>query len=188
MVISDWISQYKVCVVEAIEEAGGKGTKALKICHVNIGDNDFITVVTAAPNVRLHSRLVVAPVGATVLDDSGAPLTITKTNVGGVVSAGMFCDSKMLAWDSGGSLGIAAQITDPSIPLGTAPPSSKPRPAHENVATTLPDSDIVGLYAKKLSKAEKKQLNDDKKKARKAAKEAKAKAPAAANANETNKR
>ena len=181
MVISDWISQYKVCVVEAIEEAGGKGTKTLKICQVNIGDSagGLITVVTAAPNVRLHSRLVVAPVGATVLDASGAPLTITKTNVGGVVSAGMFCDSKMLAWDSGGSLGIAAQITDLSIPLGSAPPSSKPRPAHENVATKLPDSEIAGLYAKKLTKEEKKQLNDDKKKARKAAKEAKAQAAAA---------
>jgi tRNA-binding EMAP/Myf-like protein len=175
MVVSDWISKYKVGVVESIEESGGKGTKALKICQVDIGlDNgNLITVVTTAPNVRLKSRLAVAPIGSTVLSPSGENegLLITKTSIGGVMSEGMFCDSTMLAWD-GGSNGIAAQI-DSAIPIGDAPPGKKPRPKHEKITTELAESEVEGLFKKKLTKDEKKKLNDEKKKLRKAAKEAK---------------
>ena len=175
MVVSDWISKYKVGVVESIVESGGKGTKALKICQVDIGlDTGLITVVTTAPNVRLHSRLAVAPIGSTVLSPTGENegLLITKTSIGGVMSEGMFCDSTMLAWD-GGSFGIAAQI-DVAIPIGDPPPGKKPRPKHEVKVTELAESNVEGLFKKKLSKEEKKKLNDEKKKLRKAAKEEKA--------------
>jgi tRNA-binding EMAP/Myf-like protein len=172
MVVSDWISKYKVGVVESIVESGGKGTKALKICQVDIGLDNLITVVTSAPNVRLHSRLAVAPIGSTVLSPSGENegLLITKTSIGGVMSEGMFCDSTMLAWD-GGSYGIAAQI-DVAIPIGDPPPGKKPRPKHEVNTTELAESNVEGLFKKKLTKDEKKKLNDEKKKLRKAAKEA----------------
>ena len=175
MVVSDWISKYKVGVVESMVESGGKGTKALKVCRVDIGNGDsqdqLITVVTSAPNVRLKSRLAVAVIGSTVLGPTGEGVLITKTSVGGVQSEGMFCDSKMLAWD-GGSTGIAAQI-DESVPLGAQPPSHKPRPNNVKATTELPESTVEGLFKKKLTKEEKKKINDEKKKARKAAKEAK---------------
>jgi tRNA-binding EMAP/Myf-like protein len=172
MAVHQWISEYRVGVVESMQESGGKGTKALKICMVDIGDaGNLITVVTSASNVRVKSRLAVAPVGSTVLTLEGEGLLITKTSVSGVMSEGMFCDSKMLGW-VGGSEGIAAQI-DESVPVGAPPPLNKPRPKHEKVETTLEESEVKGLFEKKLTKEEKKKLAEEKKKARKAAKEAK---------------
>ena len=52
------VSEYKVGIVLTLENCGhGGGGKALKACNVNIGDSDNpITVVTAAPNVRVGSR------------------------------------------------------------------------------------------------------------------------------------
>jgi tRNA-binding EMAP/Myf-like protein len=175
MAVHQWISDYRVGVVESIEESGGKGTKALKICQVDIGADDgkLVTVVTSAPNVRAQSRLAVAPVGSTVLMPSGEGMLISKTSVGGVMSEGMFCDARMLAW-AGGTEKIAAQI-DPSVPVGAPPPLNKPRPQHETVETELPESQVEGLFAKKLTKEEKKKVAEEKKKARKAAKEAKQK-------------
>jgi tRNA-binding EMAP/Myf-like protein len=173
MAVHQWIADYRVGVVESIQESGGKGTKALKICQVDIGasDGNLITVVTSAPNVRDKSRLAVAPIGSTVLATSGEGMLITKTSVGGVMSEGMFCDARMLAW-AGGTENIAAQI-DPSVAIGAAPPLNKPRPQHDKVETALPESEVKGLFEKKLTKEEKKKLADEKKKARKAAKEAK---------------
>ena len=84
------------------------------------------------------------------------------------MSDGMFCDSRMLGWSGGGS-GVAAQLPD-SYDIGSAPPSSKPRPKEEE---TTPDVQVQGLFEKKLSKEEKKRLAEEKRKARKAAKEAK---------------
>jgi tRNA-binding EMAP/Myf-like protein len=171
MVVYDWISAYKVGLVESLEESGGKGTKALKICQVNIGGEDTIQVVTSAPNVRLESRLAVAPIGSTVLGSNGEGMKVTKTSVGGVTSEGIFCDSRMLEWE-GGSVGIAAQM-DKALALGSQPPSHKPRPENAVTTTELPESTVEGLFKKKLSKEEKKKINDEKKRARKAAKEAK---------------
>lgn len=172
----DWISSYKVGVVESLEESGGKGTKAMKICQFNIGGEDCIQVVTVAPNVRLGSRLAVAPIGTTVLGDNGEGMTVQKTSVGGHTSEGIFCDSRMLGWD-GGSMGIASQM-DASLELGSPPPSKKPRPGGAVTTTELPESNVEGLFQKKLTKEEKKKLAEERKKARKAAKEAKAAAAA----------
>mmetsp|Transcript_19216 Transcript_19216/g.53530 ORF Transcript_19216/g.53530 Transcript_19216/m.53530 type:complete len:181 (-) Transcript_19216:318-860(-) len=174
MPVSDWISSYKVGKVESLKESGGKGTKALKICQVDVGDNgQTIPVVTVAPNVRLGSRLAVAPVGSTVLDASGEPMEVRKTTVGGGhVSEGIFCDSRMLAWE-GGSVGIAVQMDD-SLPLGSPPPGTKPRPKGDPTTTTeLPESNVEGLFKKKLTKEEKKKIAEERKAARKAKKAAK---------------
>lgn len=170
MSVSDWISEYKVGVVESLEESGGKGTKALKICQVNIGDAT-IQVVTSASNVRLESRVAIAPVGSTVLGSDGEGMAVTKSTVGGHTSEGIFCDSRMLGWQ-GGSQGIAAQM-DSALPLGSAPPSTKPRPGGAAQSSELPESNVEGLFKKKLTKEEKKKLAEEKRKARKAAKEAK---------------
>eukprot|EP00535_Pseudo-nitzschia_heimii_P005397 CAMPEP_0197182698 /NCGR_PEP_ID=MMETSP1423-20130617/6568_1 /TAXON_ID=476441 /ORGANISM="Pseudo-nitzschia heimii, Strain UNC1101" /LENGTH=185 /DNA_ID=CAMNT_0042633155 /DNA_START=39 /DNA_END=596 /DNA_ORIENTATION=+ len=175
MAVSDWIADYKVGIVESLEESGGKGTKALKVCKVDVGgDGDLLQVVTSAPNVRPASRIVVAPVGSTVLGSDGEGLTVAKTTVGGHVSEGMFCDSRMLGWE-GGSVGIAARMDD-SLPLGSPPPSKKPRPGGGGGGSggeALPESTVEGLFKKKPTKEEKKRLAEEKRKARKAAKEAK---------------
>lgn len=95
---------------------------------------------------------------------------VQKTSVGGVLSEGMFCDSKMLGWP-GGAEGIAAQMPA-SLALGTVPPSTKPG-AHRPAEEGPPPSQVEGLFEKKLTKEEKKKLAEEKKKARKAAKDAK---------------
>jgi len=172
-IVSNWISKYKVGVVESVEETGGKGAKKMKICKVNVGlkNGVLITVVTSAPNVRISSRLAVAPIGSTILGPTNEGVLVTKTSVAGVMSEGIFLDARMLAWD-GGTVGIAAQV-DESIAIGDPPPNFKPRPLNATDITELPESKIIGLFEKKLSKAEKKKISEEKKKARKAAKEAK---------------
>uniref|UniRef100_A0A7S4AT77 tRNA-binding domain-containing protein n=1 Tax=Pseudo-nitzschia australis TaxID=44445 RepID=A0A7S4AT77_9STRA len=183
MSVSDWISSYKVGKVESLEETGGKGTKALKICKVDVGvtgdddGDDIIQVVTSAPNVRLGTRLAVAPIGSFMLDDSGGdePILVKKTTVGGHLSQGIFCDSRMLGWE-GGSVGITAQM-DESLALGSPPPGTKPRPKGMNKNTTADElaesSNVEGLFKKKLTKEEKKKLAEERKKARKAKKASK---------------
>ena len=127
--------------------------------------------VVAANNT---SRIAIAPVGSTIIDDSGEELTLKKTPVGGVPSEGMFCDAKMLGWGSGAD-GIAAQVPDSYEP-GTAPPTTKPgAPKSGQAESTIPAVEVKGLFEKKLSKEEKKKLAEEKRNARKAAKEAKKK-------------
>jgi len=164
------ISLYKVGVVLAVKPCPSKG-KPLKACEINIGnEQDPITVVTSASNVREGSRVAVAPVGSTVIDESGSEITIAKTSVGGVMSEGMLCDSLMLGW-AGGAAGLAVQIPE-SIEIGASPPNEKPRVNFEQSEPVLPAADVKPLFEKKLTKEEKKKLAEEKRKAKKAAKEA----------------
>jgi tRNA-binding EMAP/Myf-like protein len=52
------VSQYKVGKVVEVTEKAPKGSKPLKVCRVDIGQADEITVVTSATNVRVGSRSV----------------------------------------------------------------------------------------------------------------------------------
>lgn len=96
-----------VCEVTSIEPVVGKAK--LRKLTVNIGDgSEGVTVVTNAPNVREGTRTVLATVG-TEVEVEGEAVQVTKSNVGGVVSEGMICDSVMLGW-TGGAAGIAVQV------------------------------------------------------------------------------
>lgn len=167
------LSLYQVCQVTSLEECGkNRDGKVMRACRVDVGESgvgELLTVVTVA-NVKVGDRLVVAPVGSIVELDSGEELTIKKTPVSGVMSEGMFCDSKMLGW-TGGAQGVAVQIPD-NIALGSEPPSSKPRPG--GAAPVEPEAaKVEGLFSPKMSKEEKKKIAEEKRKAKKAAKEAK---------------
>ena len=123
-------------------------------------------------NKHPSNRIVVAPIGSTIIDDEGEELTLKKTSVGGIPSEGMFCDAKMLGWGSG-AVGIAAQVPDSYEP-GMSPPQTKPgAPKTGGGEATIPAVEVKGLFEKKLTKEEKKKLAEEKRKARKAAKEAK---------------
>jgi len=172
-------SKYKVGVVLSIEELPKKGGKPLRSCKVDLG-NETICVVTSAANVRDHSRIVVAPVGSSVLDDSGEEIEIKKTSVGGVMSEGMLCDSHMLGW-KGGARGVAATVPE-SFALGSQPPDEKPRPKGVSGSDDgPPPADLPGLFQKKvkLSKEEKKKAAEERKARLKAKKAAEAAVPAA---------
>ncbi len=165
-------SQYRVGIVLSAENKGAAGQRPLKVCSVDIGSDDGvpISVVTSAANVREGSRVVVAPVGSTIIDDAGDEMSIKKTTVGGHVSEGMFCDASMLGWGTGSS-GVAAQVPE-SCGVGTSPPTTKPG------APTLTSSEeegqpaavVGGLFERKPTKEEKKKLAEEKRKAKKAAK------------------
>mmetsp|Transcript_27813 Transcript_27813/g.50539 ORF Transcript_27813/g.50539 Transcript_27813/m.50539 type:complete len:113 (-) Transcript_27813:810-1148(-) len=103
------------------------------------------------------------------MDEEGELREVKKAAVGGVISEGMFCDSRMLGWISGGH-GVAAQVPS-SFELGSAPPASKPRAEELIKASTEPEAEVKGLFEKKLTKEEKKRLAEEKRQARRAAKE-----------------
>jgi len=162
-------SQYKVGIVEDVQQLSGK----LRICRVNIGQDDLITVVTSSTNVRQGSRAAVATVGCTFLDD-GISQTVRKQSIGGVLSEGIFCDSYMLGW-TGGARGVVAQIPE-EFELGTAPPISKPRKIDEaSINVMEPTTAVVGLFEKKLSKEMRKKLAEERRNSRKALKSSKIK-------------
>jgi tRNA-binding EMAP/Myf-like protein len=169
------ISEYRVGVVLSVENSEVKGGKGVKICSIDVGDPSHqpLTVVTTAPNVREGSRVAVAPVGSTVITEQGEELKIQKIVVGGTMSEGMLCDSRMLGW-TGGAAGIAVQIPE-SIAIGSPPPTIKPRPSDgKECGGDVPTGPVTeGLFAPKLSKEEKKKLAAEKRAAKLAAKEAK---------------
>ena len=93
----------------------------LKKCEVQVGPSESTTVtVVTNSNVSEGQLVVVAGVGAQIGEE-----TIKKTNVGGVISMGMICDTPMLGW-VGGAAGLPAQIP-PTFTPGMKPPSSRPR-------------------------------------------------------------
>ena len=113
---------YVVGVVLTCDAVAGKDR--LKVVTVDIGDSTILTIATNAPNIREGTRTCVAIIGTTI-EIAGAGEIVKKTNVGGILSEGMICDSVMLGW-AGGAAGLAVQIP-PSFPLGAAAPTSKPR-------------------------------------------------------------
>eukprot|EP01064_Diplonema_japonicum_P015439 TRINITY_DN23167_c0_g1_i1.p1 TRINITY_DN23167_c0_g1~~TRINITY_DN23167_c0_g1_i1.p1 ORF type:complete len:149 (+),score=38.61 TRINITY_DN23167_c0_g1_i1:43-489(+) len=112
---------YKVGLVKECTEI--PKTQKLKQIVVDIGDEE-VQVVTNAPNVKEGLLTVIATIGASVEVD-GEPVIIKKTTVGGKPSCGMVCNGPMLGW-TGGDAKQAATIPE-GTPLGTAPPSSRPR-------------------------------------------------------------
>jgi len=162
------VSRFKIGLIQSVDECGScrKGGKALKACTVDIGESSPITVVTSA-TIRVGSRIIVAPTGSIFIDEEGESIEVTKASVGGVISEGMLCDSRMLGW-SGGGKGVAVQIPD-EFKIGSSPPASKPRPKLDE-SLEIPESSISGLYKKKLTKEEKKKKAEEKRKSRRAAK------------------
>lgn len=119
----DRYAGYKVALVTACEEVPGK---KLRVVTLDVGPGaQPLRVVTAAVNVGVGSRVVVATVGARVPDGSGDTVPVKKASVGGVVSEGMLCDGPMLGWTGGGA-GAAALLPETFSP-GSRPPDKRPR-------------------------------------------------------------
>eukprot|EP00039_Didymoeca_costata_P029787 m.26386 g.26386 ORF g.26386 m.26386 type:complete len:194 (-) comp7790_c0_seq3:33-614(-) len=192
--MSDELAGYVAGLVLECEDVPKKDK--LKQLTVDIGKDESVTIVTNAPNVKqgylcfllrvscyiffyflYRVRVVVATVGAQLKDGE----TVKKATVGGVPSEGMLCDSPMLGWVGGGA-GAAALLPESYVP-GSAPPTSRPRldgKGEEGEDGSAPVAKPTGpgvdaLFAKKLTKEEKKALAA-KKKAERAAKKAAAEA------------
>ena len=63
----------------------------LKVCEVNVSDDDLLTIVCGAPNVKKNILVPIAKVGSNL-----GEFEIKKTKIRGVVSQGMICSEKEL--------------------------------------------------------------------------------------------
>jgi len=160
----------KVISCESIENKD-----LLKICSLDIGrDREQIKVVTNAKNVRKDLLVAVCLCGYR---------DVRKMSVGGVISEGMLADAPMLRWKSG-SHGLAAVLPDDRtkpvfFKAGDFVPRQRPRSDG-----MLGDNDcgdqqgierekvvVETMFARKLTKEEKKIALEEKRKARLAKKE-----------------
>lgn len=147
--------------VTSCEPIPGKST--LKQCRVDVGTGEDVVIVTNAPNVRTDTHTVVALVG-TEIEIAGESTIIARTNVGGVYSSGMICDSPMCGWVGGGA-GIAVQCPL-SLAPGSSAPTSKPRLGGLEV-TAAAEPEMSDKERKAKEKADRKALAASKKAARK---------------------
>lgn len=146
-----------------------KNKDSLKVVAVNIGESEDVTIVTNASNIRLDTKTVVATIG-TEVDCDGETITIKKTNVGGVMSNGMICDSVMLGW-SGGSAGTCINLQNyPEFKIGDPAPREKPR-AVGGAAVEPKEPELSAKELKALEKEQRKLELAKKKADRKAKKE-----------------
>jgi len=146
-----------------------KNKDNLKVVTVNIGESEDVTIVTNASNIRLDTKTVVATIG-TEVDCDGETIIIKKTNVGGVMSNGMICDSVMLGW-SGGSAGTCINLQNyPEFKIGDSAPREKPR-GIGGAAVEPKEPELSAKELKALEKEKRKSELAKKKADRKAKKE-----------------
>lgn len=100
-----------VVVAEIVEAVQHPNADRLRVCTVNVGQPDLLTVVCGAPNARVGIRVPCALVGAALPPgDDGKPFLIKLGKLRGVESQGMLCSAKelSLADDQAGLLELAA--------------------------------------------------------------------------------
>lgn len=87
----------------------------LKVCTVDIDEDDLLTIVCGAPNVAAGQRVPVATVGATLHPLDGKPFQIKKAKIRGQESVGMICaqDELGLGRDHEGII-----VLPPDTPIG----------------------------------------------------------------------
>jgi len=180
-----YLSQFVVGKVLEITQVPNKDN--LKVIRVDAGgggkgseddENNVVSIVTNAKNVSEIGLLIaIARVGATLKDGT----VIKKQLVGGEMSSGMVLDAPLLNWKSG-SHGLAAILpSDETKPLwwkaGDKVPKSRPR--SDGLAGNDDDTNGGGkkeepvvdtMFARKLSKEEKKAALEAKRAARAAEK------------------
>ncbi len=100
-----------VVVAEVREVAQHPNADRLRVCTVNVGRAEALTVVCGAPNVRAGIRVPCALVGAVLPPGAdGEPFQIKLGKLRGVESQGMLCSSAELGieGEAGGLLELSA--------------------------------------------------------------------------------
>ena len=88
----------------------------LRVCQVDVGGADLLTIVCGAPNARVGIKVPCAMVGAELPPgEDGKPFLIKIGKLRGVESFGMLCSARelKLSQDHGGLLELA-----PDAPIG----------------------------------------------------------------------
>ncbi|MGL5766384.1 MAG: phenylalanine--tRNA ligase subunit beta, partial [Sarcina sp.] len=89
-IAGDTIQNVVVCKLEKIEQH--PDAEKLKVCQVNIGQDELLQIVTAADNMKENDFVPVALHGSTLADGT----KIKKGKLRGIVSNGMFCSEEEL--------------------------------------------------------------------------------------------
>ena len=101
----------KVVVAEVLEVSAHPEADRLKVCSVDVGGGETLTVVCGAPNVHQGMRAPMALVGARLADGH----KIRRSKIRGVESQGMLCSATEigLGEDADGIVSL-----DPQAPIG----------------------------------------------------------------------
>ncbi len=84
--------------IETIEQH--PNADRLRVCQVNVGDENLIQVVTNA-TVEVSQKVPVAMIGAVLPEPDGKAFKIKESKLRGVFSQGMFCGSETLGMGEG---------------------------------------------------------------------------------------
>ena len=101
----------RIVVGEITEAIQHPNADRLRVCQVNAGQGNLLTIVCGAPNARVGIRVPCALVGAELPPgDDGKPFLIKDGLLRGVVSQGMLCSARelKLSDDHAGLLELAA--------------------------------------------------------------------------------
>lgn len=109
----------KVVIGEIKECTQHPEADRLRICMVDVAEEELLQVVCGAPNARVGLRTACALVGAELppAPDSDKPFKIKKGKLRGVVSLGMLCSSEELGLPIDDIFGIME--IDSKLPNGT---------------------------------------------------------------------
>ena len=104
-------------VGEVMEVVKHPGADKLKLTKVNIGKDQYLSIVCGASNVAQGQKVVVATVGTTIYPKSGDPMTMKLAKIRGEQSEGMICaeDEIGISDDHAGII-----VLDPNTSVGTA--------------------------------------------------------------------
>ena len=105
-----------IIVGEIKEAVQHPNADRLRVCQVDVGQGELLSIVCGAPNARVGIRVPVAMVGAELPPgEDGKPFLIKVGELRGVESQGMLCSARelKLSEDHGGLLELAADA-----PLG----------------------------------------------------------------------
>ncbi len=113
----------------------------LRVCTVDAGEGDPLSIVCGAPNVAAGQTVVVALPGAVMPDG----MKIRKAKLRGVPSEGMICSSAELELgeDSDGIMVLPEGLADPGTPAGDVLPVSQ---VVLELEVTPNRTDCFGLY------------------------------------------
>ena len=106
-----------VVVAEILETQQHPDADRLKVCLVNVGEAQPLTIVCGAPNAKAGMRVPCARVGAVLPAQGAAPaLNIRVGKLRGVESQGMLCSAKELGLVDGVD---GLLVLDADAPVGT---------------------------------------------------------------------
>ena len=100
-----------IVVGEIMDAAQHPNADRLRVCQVDVGQADLLTIVCGAPNARVGIKVPCAMVGAELPPgEDGKPFMIQIGKLRGVESFGMLCSARelKLSDDHGGLLELAA--------------------------------------------------------------------------------